>query len=173
MRDNRGNPRDSTRAATDGHRLSEFIYGTVTGMVAVAGLSGGSQDAMWWQAGAIIVVGAAAVWVAHAYSQLIGRRMATGHPLTSRDLGQTLRGAWPIVSAGLLLTMPLLLAGIGVCPVGTALRISSVLGVVILALVGWFAGVPNQDSWSRRLVLSAMAAGLGLCVVAAEILVHR
>ena len=46
------------RPKFDGHRLSEFIYGTVTGMVAVTGIDAG-HGASWLGAVAIVLVGSA------------------------------------------------------------------------------------------------------------------
>lgn len=44
----------------DGHKLSEFIYGTVTGMVAITSM-GGSHEMNWLSAAAIVVFGAIAI----------------------------------------------------------------------------------------------------------------
>lgn len=54
----------------DGHKLSEFIYGTIIGMVAIVGLGGGDETS-WFEAALIIITGSAAIWLAHAYSMLL------------------------------------------------------------------------------------------------------
>ena len=97
----------------DGHKLSEFIYGTIIGMVAVAGIDGGDGTS-WLEAAAAIVAGAAAIWVAHAYAVLLSRRVVAGHRLAARDLGEALAGSWPIVTAGVILALPLLPVALGV-----------------------------------------------------------
>jgi hypothetical protein len=156
----------------DGHRLSEFIYGTVTGMVAVVGIDA-SHDVFWLGAALIIVVGAAAIWVAHAYSILLGRRIAEGRRLHAGDLFAALRGSWPIVSAGAILSVPLLFTPLVLWSVNSALWVSSGLGVLILALVGVLAGVVTRETWGRRLILAALSTGLGLGIVAVEFAVHH
>lgn len=156
----------------DGHRLSEFVYGTVTGMVAVAGISGG-DEASWSEAALVIVAGAAAIWVAHAYAVLMGKRVAVGHRLDARDLGEALRGSWPIVSAGVILAVPLLPVAAGLWSLDFALGASSLTGVLILALVGILAGVITHETWPRRILLAVLSAGLGLAVVAVELAVHH
>jgi hypothetical protein len=83
----------------DEHKFSGFIYGTVTGMVAIAGLSGG-HAASWLEAAVVIVVGAVTIWVAHAYSALFSKRVYAEHRLDAHELGETLAGSWPIVTAG-------------------------------------------------------------------------
>ncbi|MEZ4769097.1 MAG: hypothetical protein R2844_11825 [Caldilineales bacterium] len=162
----------SSQRRIDGHRLSEFIYGTVMGMVAIAGMSTEHQMS-WLEAAAIIVVGAAAIWVAHAYSQVLSRRIAGGQHLQAHDLAETLRGSWPIVTAGLLLILPLLPAAVGLWSVDTGLGLSSALGVVILGVIGVTAGTVTHETWPRRILLAAFTAGLGLVIVAVEFAVHH
>lgn len=162
----------ATTRVFDGHKLSEFIYGTVTGMVAVAGISG-ENGTSWLGAATIIVSGAAAIWIAHAYSMLISKRVTVGHRLEARDLGEALRGSWPIVTAGAILTAPILPASLNVWSLDFALSMSSLLGVIILALVGYLAGVVSRETWSRRLLLATLSAGLGVAVIAVEFAIHH
>lgn len=112
-RETNGRTKTTDRRVIDGHRLSEFVYGTVTGMVAVAGV-GGSHETTWWNAASIIIVGAAAIWLAHSYSIFFGKRVSGGRRLGFRDLTETLRGSWPIVIAGMVLALPMLPAAFGV-----------------------------------------------------------
>jgi hypothetical protein len=154
----------------DPHRLTEFIYGTVTGIVALAGVGHETPTPAWWQAAAIVIVGAAALWLAHAYSMFLAQRLTDEYPLKPRDLGQGLRASWPLVGAGILLSLPLLFAGLRLCSMSTALAISRGLGIAVLAVLGWTAAM---GVWHRRLLLAALSAGLGLGVVAVELAVHR
>jgi hypothetical protein len=156
----------------DGHKLSEFIYGTVTGMVAVAGIGGGHKTS-WWEAALVIITRAVAIWVAHAYSILISKRIVSGRRLKAYDLGETLAGSWPIVSAGVLLTILLLPVAVGLWSLDLALRASNFIGVLILVFVGILAGVVTQETWPRRILLVVLSAGLGLAVVAVEFAVHH
>jgi hypothetical protein len=141
-------------------------------MVAVAGING-SHEASWLGAASLIVTGAVAIWVAHAYSLLISKRVVAGHRLDAHDLGETLAGSWPIVSAGVLLAIPLLPVAVGLWSLDVALWASSLTGVLILALVGIRAGVVTKETWPRRVLLAALSAGLGLAVVAVEFAVHH
>ena len=109
----RDRTKTTDRRVIDGHRLSEFVYGTVTGMVAVAGV-GGTHETTWWNAASIIIVGAVAIWLAHSYSIIIGKRVSGGQRLGLGDLIDILRGSWPIVTAGTVLALPMLPAAFGV-----------------------------------------------------------
>ena len=99
---------DNKRKLLDAHRLSEFVYGTITGMVAINGID--PSHSSWAEAAAIIIVGAAAIWIAHAYSILLGQRIGSGRRLAGSDFGYALWGSWPIVTAGVMLALPTLLA---------------------------------------------------------------
>jgi hypothetical protein len=141
-------------------------------MVAVAGI-GTSPQLSWFSAASIIVAGAAAIWGAHAYSILLGRLVAEGRRLDARELFTVLEGSWPIVTAGVILAAPLLLAAAGLTSIDTALRACSMLGVLVLAIVGFLAGVATRETWPRRLALAGLSAVLGLVVVAVEFAAHR
>lgn len=156
----------------DGHKLSEFIYGTIIGMVAVAGIDGGDGTS-WLEAAAAIVAGAAAIWVAHAYAMLLSRRVVAGHRLAARDLGEALAGSWPIVTAGVILALPLLPAALGFWSLDYGLRAANVTGLVMLALMGVLAGVVTKETWPRRVLMAALSAGLGFAIVAVEFAVHH
>ena len=154
----------------DGEGVAEFIYGTVTGMVAVGGIQAG-HDVSWRGAASIIVLGALAIWVAHAYSELVAHRITAGRRLGAPDLLSVLGASWPIIFAGVLLAVPLSGAALGLCSVDAALLASNALGIAVLALVGFFA--ERDGTWPRRVMLAVLSAGLGLAVVAVELVVHH
>lgn len=164
--------KEAEHNSLDAERLSEFIYGTVTALIAVAAVRSESE-VTWIDAAALIVVGAAAVWLAHGYSKMIARRIAARQYISRRDIGEILRGSWPIVTAGVIVAAPLLLSIIGLTSVANALQISNLVGVLTLALVGWMAGVASGDNLLHRLWLAVVSAALGLMVVSLEFLLHH
>jgi hypothetical protein len=160
------------RKRLDGHRLSEFIYGTVTGMVAIVGIDSGG-DVGWLEAALIVVTGATAIWIAHSYASLLSRRITAGRSGGLRDMAEALSGSWPIVTAGLFLAAPLFGVGLGIYGVGSALLASSALGVLILAMLGFVAGGVAQEGWRRRLLHVVFSCGLGVAVILVELAVHH
>lgn len=160
------------REPIDGHRLSEFIYGLVTGLVAVVGIDA-RHAASWWSAALVVLAGAAAIWIAHGYSTLMSWRITTGKRAEARDLVKALRQSWPIVSAGLVLALPMLGVGLGFYRLGTALIASSFIGVILLALIGVAAGAATHESWPRRIVLVLLSSGLGIGVILIELALHH
>jgi hypothetical protein len=156
----------------DAHRLSEFIYGTVTGLVALAGIDA-SGVVEWWKAMLVVVSGAVAIWLAHAYAMLISHQITDRGQPSARAFGQALESAWPVVMAGLTLAVPLLGVGFELYGLDRALLISSGLGVVLLTLMGVAAGAAARASWIQRLALILLSCGLGLLVVAVGLAVHH
>jgi hypothetical protein len=156
----------------DPHRLTEFIYGAVTAMVAVAGID--SVDGFTWnEAAATVIAGAVAIWIAHAYAGMMGHRVSSGSRLGPRALANALRSTWPVVAAGIIIALPLAGAGLGLYGIPSALIACHGVGIAILACVGWSAGRASQASWARKSFLIALSCGLGLLVVALERLVHH
>ena len=95
----------TTKPEIDGHRLAEFVYGVVTGMVAIPGI-GGHPAQGWVGTAAIVVAGAIVIWLAHGYALMLSRRVTSGRRLTARDIAETFAGSWPIVIAGILSRSP-------------------------------------------------------------------
>ena len=162
---------DPEHGKIDGHRLTEFIYGTITAMVAIAGLTE-SPDVGWWSAFTIIIAGAGAVWVAHAYSALISQRLTVGRRLNTHEMWEAMRTSWPIVTAGVLIASPLFLAGLGLTSSSNALTFSNILGIIVLAVVGYMAGNVSKEPLARRVMLAVGSAAIGFAVVSIELAAH-
>lgn len=165
-------PDEARLLRIDASRLSEFVYGTVTGMVAVAGLSGG-HEVEWTGAVGIVVMGAVAIWLAHAYSKVVTLRVTTQHRVAGEEIRDVLLESWPIVIAGVLLSIPFLATGAGLWTMDTALVLSSAIGVALLGVIGSIAGRISHERPVRRLVIAAVYVALGLFVVLVEYIVHH
>jgi hypothetical protein len=163
----------ATRPLIDGDRLSGFIYGTVTGLVALGAAGSHGADGTWWEVATSVVLGVAALWVAHAYCELLSHRVVIGRHLELRELRAVLSSSWAILLAGVLLSAPLLPVGLGIVSVATATNVSRGLGVTVLALIGFYAEQTGKHHWGRRLLLAGLSAGLGLAVVGAELLLDH
>lgn len=158
----------------DGVKLSGFIYGTTSGLVALGGAGVHATDfTAWWEAASRVMLGAATVWMAHAYSEVLSHRVVSGRPLEFRELRATLADSWTIVVAGLVLAAPLVVAGLGVASVAVAANVARALGVTVLAVIGFYAEQTGAHRWGRRLLHAGLTAGVGLAVVAAELLVYH
>ncbi len=162
-----GPPADSGSVAW----LADYIYGTISTLVAIAGLTFENNPDALTTAG-VVVVGAVAIWLAHSLSQLVTTRSWQRLELQKADVVRELRGSWSIVSAALPATLVIILAGLHLWTVKTAFTLAEVVGVLALAVVG----IGTAGSRDRRLVKrAAYVLGLvlvGASIVGLELLVH-
>ena len=156
----------------DAHRAKEFVYGTIAVLIVISGIeSAGPRGAN--AAGAIILVGAAATWFAHAYADTLGVRLASGRTTTAADGLRALRDAWPIVVAALPATVATACAALGFWTLGTGLAIANILALVALAAAGWLAARGSGSSLTRSAASAVVSTSIGLGIVAMELLVHH
>lgn len=153
------------------HWMTELVYGTLTALIAIAGIevAGGASPT---GAGAIVLVGAAATWLAHSYAALLGRRAATGHPLSATQIGHALRRAWPILLAALPSVVALGGASIGLWSSEVALAFSNIAGIAVLAGAGYLAARAGGATLAGQLTSTVVTASIGVGIVAVERLIH-
>jgi hypothetical protein len=73
-----------------------------------------------------------------------------------------------VITPGILL----LLAWIDVMPLTAALRAASIVYIVTLAVIGWFAVRRSRLEWWRQLIALGVLVALGLAVVGLQTLAH-
>jgi hypothetical protein len=156
----------------DGHRLTEFIYGTVTALVAVAGIDAAHMPS-WSTAALIVITGGVAIWLAHAYATLMSNRITSGQRIEGHQIADALSSTWPIVTAAILVSLPFVGAALSLYAMSTALLLANVVGVFILMLVGFAAGAITHESWPGRLLLVLISIGLGLLVVTVDLAINH
>lgn len=151
--------------------LAAYIYGTIATLVAIGGLAFEVRlNAV--SATGVIVVGAIAIWLAHAVSKLVARRAREGADLHSADVAAELRNSWPIVSAALPAAVVMILAAVGAWTAETGLVIDEVIGVLALAAVGIATAGGARRSVGRRILYVTVLTAVGLAIVGLEVAVH-
>jgi hypothetical protein len=151
--------------------LADYIYGTISTLVAIAGLTFESHPGALTTAG-VVVVGAVAIWLAHSLSQLVTTRSWKRLQLTRADVGTELRGSLSIVAAAIPATIVFILAGLHLFTVRTAFGVAEAVGVLALAVVG--IGTAGGRAWpmGRRVLYVVGLVLVGALIVALELLVH-
>jgi hypothetical protein len=151
---------------------SELVYGTLTVIIALAGIevAGGAGPS---GAGAIVIVGAGATWVAHAYSGLLGHRAATGRPTTATDVRHALRHSLPIVMAALPATIAMGGASVGWWSAAAAFLFASAAGIAVLAGAGWLAARATGENIRGQVLSMIVTTSIGVAIVVVEILIHH
>jgi hypothetical protein len=151
--------------------LSDYIYGTISTLVAIAGLTFEANPGELTTAG-VVVVGAVAIWLAHSVSQLVTTRSWKRMQLTRVDVGRELRDSLSIVAAAVPATIVFVLAALHLYSVRTGFGVAEAVGVLALAVVG--IGTAGGRGWplGRRVLYVTGLVLVGVLIVGLELLVH-
>ena len=154
------------------HWLADYVYGTISTLVAISGLTFEQNPGAMTTAG-VVVVGAVAIWFAHCLSRLVILPEWRNLALKPSEVWGELRHSWSIVSAALPATLIFVLAGFHLWKVRTAFNLAEIVGVLALAVVaiGTSAGT-NRSAWRRAAFVTGMVS-IGVMIVLLESLVHR
>lgn len=168
-----GEPRDvedlaPTRSV---HWLADYVYGTISTLVALAGLTFETHPEALTTAG-VVVVGAVAIWLAHALSRLITTRAWHHMILRRSDIQTELVGSWPILAAAIPATLAFTLSGLHVWKVRTAFILADIIGVLSLAVVGIGTAGGRARPVSRRVAYVFGLVAVGVAIVLLESAVH-
>jgi hypothetical protein len=140
--------------------------------VAIAGLTYVKNPGELSTAG-VVVVGAVAIWFAHALSRLVIMPSWQHLQLRPVDVVHELRRSWSIVTAAIPATIVFTLAGIHLYSIQTAFTVAEVVGVLALAVVGFGTTSGNDLPMARRLVFVSCLVAVGVMIVLFELLVHH
>ncbi len=151
--------------------LADYVYGTIATLVAIAGLTFETNPGALTTAG-VVVVGAVAIWFAHALSQLVIARSWQDLELTRADVRRELQSSWTIVMAAIPGCVVFILAGAGLFTVKTAFTVAEVVGVLALAVVGYGTAGGRGRPLGRRILYIGGLVLVGVLIVLLELLVH-
>jgi hypothetical protein len=150
---------------------ADYIYGTISTLVAIAGLTFETHPEALTTAG-VVVVGAVAIWLAHTLSRLITTRGWHHMVLRQSDIRIELVGSWPILAAAIPATLVFTLAGLHLWKVRTAFVLADVIGVLSLAVVGIATAGGRERPMVRRSLYVLGLVAVGVSIVLLESAVH-
>jgi hypothetical protein len=153
------------------HWLADYVYGTISTLVAIAGLTFETNPGALTTAG-VVVVGAVAIWLAHALSRLVTMRSWRQLTLSRADVRAVLLSSWSILAAAIPATVVFTLAGLGLFEVRTAFTVAEVVGVLALAEVGIGTAGGSERPASRRVLYVVGLVAVGVIIVLLESVVH-
>lgn len=115
----------------------------------------------------------AVYWLAHAYANVLGERLASPHRLTAMMLLRALRREWAIVQGAALPLLALVLAWVAGAGVENAL--TAALWTVVGSLIGLelAAGIRSRASYGELALDMGMGLGLGLAILAVKLVLHH
>ena len=153
------------------HWLADYVYGTISTLVAIAGLTFETNPGALTTAG-VVVVGAFAIWLAHTLSRLVTTRSWNHLMLKGSDIRTELLGSWSIVAAAAPATIIFTLAGFHLWTVQTAFVLADVVGVLALAVVGVGTVGGRERPLARRILYVVGLVAVGVMIVVLESVVH-
>jgi hypothetical protein len=152
--------------------LQEFVYGTITVMVAIGALNG--RQLTSGRNAIVIVLGTAlATWIAHTFSSVIGIHIRMRRPVTAAETRSELTRSWRVVTAAFPATAMLVLAELDVVSLRFALIAATVLGVIALIAVGVIAATRSSSTWLGVLAYALGAGAIGVLIAAVEVAIHH
>lgn len=158
-------------APTDGRLVpagnaAGVVYGVITVGALMAAESGRHESYLDMFASALVAT--LLYWLAHAYADLLGRRLATGEALTARALGRALVHDWAIVRGAAIPLLALVIAwAVGASQeagVTAALR-TAVVTVVVLELI---AGIRAKSTPGELLLKAGVGVAMGIAILAVK-----
>jgi hypothetical protein len=160
-------------------RAQAFIYGTITTLVAMAGLELVGEPTVGAVA-AIVVASAVATWLAHSYATLIGRGLIASGATVQSNL-RTVAGSWgsamhasaPILYAAIPALVGFALAAVGVWSLTTAIWIGNLAGIVVMGATSVAAARARHAAPLAQVLSVVVTTVLGLLIVAVEYAVHH
>jgi hypothetical protein len=153
------------------HWLADYVYGTISTLVAIAGLTFETNPGAVTTAG-VVVIGAVAIWFAHTLSRLVATRSWEHLEIHWSDVGDQLAGSWSIVAAAIPATVIFTLAGVHLFEVRTAFVVADVVGVLALAVVGVGTVGGPERSLRRRILYVVGLVSVGVMIVGLESVIH-
>jgi hypothetical protein len=142
------------------------VYGVITVGALMAAESGRHET--YFDAFASALFATLLYWLAHAYSDLLGRRLSSGERLTVASLGRTLAHDWAIVRGAAIPLLALAIAWLAGASreagVTAALR-TAVVTVVVFELL---AGVRAKSTPGELLLKGAVGVTMGLTILAVK-----
>lgn len=151
-----------------GRRRAAGIYGAIITAAIIAAIG------EHWQTlplAVSIVITLVVYWVAEVYAELLGEHVERGQLPTWRYTRATLAAHWPMVSASYAPLLALVLSRLAGASDATAANVGLVVAVVLLIFHGWSIGRAAKLRGRQLLVVTSIAASLGLLMIVLKDLV--
>jgi len=154
-----------------GPRRAAGIYGTI---ITAAVLAAAGDHVPTLPLAVSILVTLLVYWLAEEYAELLGEQLEAGRPPTWADVRVALAATWPMVSSSYIPLLSLVVAHLlGASPPAAA-NVGLVVAIVLLMIYAWLAGRAAHLHGRQLLVITSIAAALGLLMIILKdvVLIH-
>ncbi len=150
---------------------SGSVYGIILASSLIAALSYKERGNAWVMIGALLA-SEAVFALAHALSELLGGGRARGSLPGLPEVRTALRYEWPVLQAAWPTLLLLLLAGITVINVDTAVNLALAVNAAILFVWGLAVARQHGVTLAGALAVGALSCALGVAIVALKLVLH-
>lgn len=152
--------------------LKERIYATITGLAIVLVISTNAEHHDARGALFSLVIGVLGITAAGYLAENIAHIAVHAKLPTTAEQRVLLRIALGALSTVVTPVILLVLAWVGVMQLETSLRVSTIVYLVTLGVIGFGAVRRTGLSWWARLAVLAVLVGFGALVVGVQVLAH-
>ena len=154
-----------------GRRRAAGIYGAII-TAAILDTAGGHVTTAVLVISVVITL--LVYWIAEEYAEVLGEHTAGGRLPSRAYIQGSLVSSWPMVSASYLPLLAVVLAKITGAADLTAANVGLVVAIVLLTVHGWLAGRAAQLQGWKLVIVTSIAAALGLVMILLKdlVLVH-
>ena len=154
--------------ARAGRRRASGIYGAI---ITAAILATAGNELHTYALVVTVVVTLLVYWLAEEYAELLGEQVEGGMVPTWQYIRRALAATWPMVTASFAPLLVLVLARLAGASILVADNVGLVMAIVLLVIHGWSAARSAQLRRWQLVFATAVAAALGLVMVALKDLV--
>lgn len=140
------------------------VYGVITVGALMAAESGRHESYVDMIGSALVAT--LLYWLAHAYADLLGRRLATGDRLTAATLGRALLHDWAIVRGAAIPLLALVIAWLAGASKEAGLTAALRTAVVTVVLFELLAGIRAKSTPGELLLKACVGVTMGLAILA-------
>lgn len=151
--------------------LSGSVYGTILASSIIATLSYKERGNAWVMIGALLATELVFA-VAHAWSTLLAGGRSRGRLPGLAEFQGALRYEWPVLQATWPGLITLLLAGVGLIGVDTAVNVALVVNAAILFLWGYALARLQDVAPHYAFAVGALSSGLGAALILLKLALH-
>lgn len=151
-------------------RRAAYLYGLI---ICGTVLAAEPENITPWVVGAALVATMLVYWTAETFAHWVGARSAHARALTRSERWELITDGLPLVAAGLVPAVILILEGVAGIATPTAVTGALVVTTALLAVVGWMMS-PTERPWSvRRIAYASTTVLLGLAMIELKNAVHH
>lgn len=158
-----------------GHAAERNVGNAIYGLILATSVIAVSREYTGDNAGitaVTVIVTAGVFWLAHVYAEVLALEVDERHMPTRQEIRRVVSKEWPLVQAGILPTLVLLLGPLGLVADTTVQDVALAVCLVELGVTGIAAARVAGARGAWVVASGVISLSLGVAVTALKVLVH-